>query len=157
MAPLANSRSAWALVGVFTLIFWPARGWLEITRDFLRHGRQGRHALDGANQIDEIGDIVGTQIKDGAAAGFEEKIRIGVPMLHAETHDMGGARSDLANISIINCLAGPLMGATEESIRRAAHAHFLRIGCLLQGEAVFQRKHQWLLGIDMLARLRGSQ
>ena len=78
-------------------------------------------------------------------------------MLHAETHDMGGARSDLADVAIIHRFAGALVGAAKECIGRATHAHFLRIGCLLQGEAVFQRKHQWLLGIDMLARLRGSQ
>ena len=47
--------------------------------------------LTGPMQVDEVGDVVGPDVEDGAGAGLEEEVRVGVPVLHAAAHHVGGA------------------------------------------------------------------
>src|SRR5690606_42000834 len=61
-----------------------------------RHVGESREALDRAEQMHAVGDVIGTEIEDRPAARLEEEIRVRMPMLHAAAHHMPGAAHDLA-------------------------------------------------------------
>jgi len=85
-------------------------------------------ALHRADEVDEIGDVVWPHVEDRAAAGQEEEVGIGMPHFHARPHDIAGAGGDAADAASVDVVAGKLVRAAEEGIRRAAHRKALFAG-----------------------------
>ena len=92
------------------------------------HGGQRRDPLDRTDQVDQVGDVVGAEIEDRAAAGQEEEVRVRMPHLHARAHHVAGARRDAADLALVDIVARKLMGAAEEGVRRAADLQALGRG-----------------------------
>ena len=80
------------VVGVVTLMRSPQRGRTAVTmRSANPFLAMAATRLDRAEQADQRGDVVGADIEDRAAARLEEERRVGMPVLHAVAHHMGGA------------------------------------------------------------------
>ena len=68
----------------------------------------------------------------------------------------GIACGDLANRALVQNGAGLLMRATQKGIWCAADRQALGLGQITQGRALFQRQHQRLFGIGVLARFQNA-
>ncbi|ENN84128.1 hypothetical protein RHSP_78414 [Rhizobium freirei PRF 81] len=89
-----------------------------------RDGKAG-DLRDGAEQVDEIGDVIGTHIEHRAAADFVIESRIRMPALMAGAHEGGGAADRDADRAFVNDGAGRLVAAAEEGIGCRADAQAL--------------------------------
>ncbi len=116
-----------------------------------RGRRKGRHPFDWSDQIDEIGDVIGSDIEDRPRARLEEEVGIGVPVLKAEAHDVACPRRHPANGPFIDQGAGLLMGTAEERVRRAADLLSGLLCSFAQILAFLEGKDQRLFGIGVLA------
>ena len=86
---------------------------------------QRRNRFHRAEQLHQIGDVVGAKVQHRAAAGLEEEIGVGVPGFHPPAHHMRAARHDPADGPGINGRPRQLMRAAKEGVRRRAQAQAL--------------------------------
>ena len=82
--------------------------------------RDAADARDGAEQVDEVGDVVGPHVEHRAAAAEVIEARIGMPALVAGAHEEGRPADRAADQAVVDALARGLMGAAEERVGRAA-------------------------------------
>ena len=104
-----------------------------------------------AEQVDEVGDVVGRHVEHRAAAAEVVEAGVRVPALVAGAHEEGGAGERLADGAVVDQPAAGLVGAAEEGVRRAADAEPLRPGRIEERTRLGGVDRERLLGVDMLA------
>ena len=97
-----------------------------------RHAGERRHPLHRTDELDEVGHVIGPDVEDRTGAGLVEPGRVGMPVLQAAAHHVGGARHDLAEHAAVDDVAHLLVGAAEEGVRRRADVEAALVGLLLQ-------------------------
>ena len=83
----------------------------------------GRNAADARHrpeEIDEVGDIIGSHVEHRAAAGEVIEAGIGMPALMARAHEERRAADRPADQPFVDGAARGLVGAAEKRVRRAA-------------------------------------
>ena len=111
----------------------------------------GGDAGHGAEELDEVGDVVGPEVEDGSAAFDEEEVGVGVPVFHAVGEDGGGAGDDGADAAVVDGAAAGLVGGAHEGVGRAADPH---AGFGGEGEQVAgfgEGGAEGFFGVDMFA------
>ena len=109
-------------------------------------------ALDRAEQVDEIGDVVGAHVEHRAAAGGIVERRARMPALMSRAHEERRAGDRRADRALVDQLAAGLVGAAEKRIGRAADAHALRLRRSDELAALGDGDAERLLRMDVLAR-----
>ncbi len=75
-------------------------------------------------------------------------------MFHPVVHDMTRPADDAANGVFINRLAGTLMGAAQERVRRRSNAQPFGRCQIAQGRGLVQCQNQWFFRIGVFASLK---
>lgn len=90
-----------------------------------RSNGKTRHFGHRAEQVDEVGDVIGTHIEHRPAANLVIEGGVGMPALMAGAHEGGGAADRLAKHTLVDQPTRGLVSATEEGIRGRADAQAL--------------------------------
>ena len=122
-APLANSSCRRRGSAPRPAILAPLRGSLGMTRSLRGRGVDAGDARHRAEQVDEVGDVVGPHVEHRPAAGLVVEGRVRVPALVAGAHEEGGAADRHADGAVVDQLAAGLVGAAEKGVGGAADAH----------------------------------
>ncbi|MEJ0002812.1 MAG: hypothetical protein WDN30_03285 [Pararobbsia sp.] len=96
--------------------------------------------------LTELGQVVGPEIEDRAAARLEEELGVRMPVLHAVREHGDRAADRPADAAAVDRAARGLVRRAEEGIGRAAHAQALGVrrgddgarGCELGGERLLE-------------------
>jgi diguanylate cyclase (GGDEF)-like protein/PAS domain S-box-containing protein len=106
-----------------------------------------------AQQVDQLGDVVGADVVDRPAAALEEEVGVGVPGFHAVAEHGGGAGDDAADPPGVERAPARLMRGAEEGVGRAADAQPLGGGDAQQRLRLVEARGERLLRVDVLAGL----
>ena len=117
-------------------------------------GCQSAHTLHRPQKVDQRGDVIGSHVHNRASAGLVEELGRGVPAFGPVGLNGGIACGDLTNRALVQNGAGLLMRAAQKRIGRTADRQALGLGQITQGRSLFQRQHQRLFGIGVLARFQ---
>ena len=117
---------------------------------------QRPHAFDRAQQVDQVGDIIGAKVQHRAGTGQEKELGVGVPAFHPVVLHGGSARDDGAYAALVQNGPRLLMRAAKKGIRRAADRQALGRRQIAQRNPLFQCQNQRLFGIGVLARLKNA-
>ncbi len=114
---------------------------------------QGADPGDGAQELDQLGQVVGANVEHRPAARLEEEAGIGMPVLHAARQEEGGAGDDLADRALIDQAARLARRRPQDRVRRGRDAQAQPLGQLDQRLGVGEVRGERLFGVDVLAGL----